>query len=446
MKIPLLSTWYLYDLALLACAALVPMLVRWPAAGLAILVAGSQLVPLVIETGSQTDLNFTVVFLPLLVGFWLPEMLQGGNRRLLGSRPARPLLAFVAVAIVAFAIGNQRWLVFAFAVGNQPWFALAQTAPLRAQIGQLCIFAFSAAAFLLAVDRLRDLRWLQTLTWLFLGLGAVYLTGRLVTPLTRFTDLVFQRGADGSLFWTWLVSLAFCQAAFNRRLHAVLRLALVGLTCAALYVGLVQARDWLSGWLPPVIAIVAVLWAGAPRLGLATTLVGAVAMALKAHHVVALVMSPDNQYSLTTRVAAWRVLGKIILANPLLGLGPANYYHDTALLPILGWYVKFSSHNNYVDIVAQTGLVGLACFLWFMWDVGRVGWRLRGRAPAGFAQAYVYGALGGLAGTLAAAMLGDWFLPFVYNVGLPGFRASVLGWIFLGGLVALQPEPHGTDA
>jgi hypothetical protein len=35
-------------------------------------------------------------------------------------------------------------------------------------------------------------------------------------------------------------------------------------------------------------------------------------------------------------------------------------------------------------------------------------------------------------------MLGDWVLPFVYNVGFGGFRASVLGWLFMGGLVALE--------
>ncbi len=40
-------------------------------------------------------------------------------------------------------------------------------------------------------------------------------------------------------------------------------------------------------------------------------------------------------------------------------------------------------------------------------------------------------------GTMVAAVLGDWVLPFVYNVGFNGFRASVLGWLFLGGLVAL---------
>jgi uncharacterized membrane protein YeaQ/YmgE (transglycosylase-associated protein family) len=49
----------------------------------------------------------------------------------------------------------------------------------------------------------------------------------------------------------------------------------------------------------------------------------------------------------------------------------------------------------------------------------------------------MYGALGGLMATLAAGMLGDWFLPFVYNVGLEGFRASSFTWFFLGAAVAL---------
>ncbi len=100
--------------------------------------------------------------------------------------------------------------------------------------------------------------------------------------------------------------------------------------------------------------------------------------------------------------------------------------------------MNFNSHNQYVDIVAQTGLLGLLCFLWFAWEVGRLGWRLRGRVPGGFAQAYVYGALGGLVGTLAAGMMADWVLPFVYNIKLDGMRASVLGWLFLGGVVALE--------
>jgi hypothetical protein len=38
---------------------------------------------------------------------------------------------------------------------------------------------------------------------------------------------------------------------------------------------------------------------------------------------------------------------------------------------------------------------------------------------------------------IVAGMLGDWVLPFFYNVGMRGFPSSMLGWFFLGGLVSL---------
>jgi hypothetical protein len=42
-----------------------------------------------------------------------------------------------------------------------------------------------------------------------------------------------------------------------------------------------------------------------------------------------------------------------------------------------------------------------------------------------------------LVATLVSGMLGDWFLPFVYNVGLAGMRSSILFWVFMGGLLSL---------
>jgi hypothetical protein len=46
-----------------------------------------------------------------------------------------------------------------------------------------------------------------------------------------------------------------------------------------------------------------------------------------------------------------------------------------------------------------------------------------------------------------ASFLVDWVLPFTYNIGLNGVRASVLPWIFFGGLLSIeqiflaQPKP-----
>jgi hypothetical protein len=139
-----------------------------------------------------------------------------------------------------------------------------------------------------------------------------------------------------------------------------------------------------------------------------------------------------------TRLEAWRIVSEIIKVNPIFGLGPSNYRFYTPLFSILGYNVAFNSHNNYVDIIAQIGLLGLACFLWFSWEVGRLGWRLYPRVQEGFSRAFVLGSLGGLAGTLVAGMLGDWVLPFVYNVGLNGMRSSALAWLFLGGLLVIE--------
>jgi O-antigen ligase len=240
------------------------------------------------------------------------------------------------------------------------------------------------------------------------------------------------------MFWVWLVAMAFSQAAYNSKLKPGQRAALFALVLGAFFVALVQNRDWTSGWLPPAFAFGAILIFSRSRWSWIAFVVGALALVLKADSIQRLIYSGGNTYSLMTRLEAWRIIAEIVKANPLLGLGPANYYFYTPLYSILGYTVQFNSHNNYVDLIAQVGLLGLLAFLWFSAEVGWLGLRLRTLAPAGFAEAYVYGALGGLVGTLVAGMLGDWFLPFVYNVGLSGFRASVLAWVFLGGLVAIR--------
>jgi len=245
---------------------------------------------------------------------------------------------------------------------------------------------------------------------------------------------VLPAGTTGSVFWIWMLAITYSQFLYNRDLKPVWKIAVLGLAVATIFVAMYLGFGWKSGWIPPLVAVGVITWLHFRRLRYLLTIGGVIVIWLIGSELI-----QSDQYSYVTRVEAWRILlNEIIKVNPVFGLGPANYRFYTPLFPIMGYWVEFNSHNNYIDIVAQIGVLGLIAFLWFVWEVWRLGWGLLKKNLGGFGNAYVVGAMGGLVGMLVAGMLGDWVIPFVYNVGLKGFRASVLGWIFLAGLVVIE--------
>lgn len=408
--------------------ALTAVFLRWPTAGLVALIPASLLVPISLGTGSESSINAPMLLLMLLTALWLFDMVV--LRGQIDIHLSRPLVALAVLTAVA---------VLAFLAGQLPWFPLAHAAPLRAQIGGVMIFILSLAAFAVAAHQIKTQRALQALTGTFLLLGAGFAIGHMLPGLKRPMFNLYQFGSTTSQFWTWMVALALGQALFNRRMHPAMRLALAGLALVTLYSSYVVIDGWKSGWVPALATVVVLIVLRFPYaiLGLA---LGVVAFGAT----IADQLLASDQYSASTRSEAWSLIGEIVKVNPLLGLGPANYYWYTPLLRIRGYYgIQFNSHNQYVDLIAQIGLIGLAAFAWFVWEIGRFGWRLRQVAPQGFAQGYVNGVLAGLAGSLVAGVLGDWILPFVYNVGFFGFRASLFTWLFLGGMLALKTIVEG---
>jgi hypothetical protein len=423
--IPIMST----TLQLAAVAVVIGVvgllvLLRWPSLGLVILLYANMGLAVEISTGSASSLNISVLMVAGLIVMWLIESVALHRRiQFVESRTVLPLIAFIVSAVISFV------------AGQLPWFFFIDNAPLSSQFAGLIIFILSAGAFLLVAHQITDIRWLQAMVWLFLGMSAVFISGRLfLSSWGRIILPFFPQGIAGSLFWVWLVALTGSQAMFNNKLRPVIRLGLLALLIATMYVAAIKTNDWKSGWVPPLVVLAILIYLRFPK-SLPFMVIGGLFVFQDFFQG----LITADQYSYDTRVEAWRiVLFEIVKVSPIVGLGPANYRFYTPLFPILGWQVQFNSHNNYVDLLAQTGVLGTGMFIWWAVTLGWLAWKLKDRVPQGFPRAYVLGGLAGLAATLFSGMLGDWVLPFVYNVGLKGFRQSVLAWLFLGGIVAIE--------
>ncbi len=414
------------------------MLFKWPIIGLVSLPVLSLVVPFSISTGSYTGINISALMIILLTGVWLLGMIvQEHQVRLLPYRPMMGSLVFLVVVMVAFSFGQFNWFP-------------TKSAPITAQIGGVMIFVLSICAFWIYAHLLKSIRELQWITWVFFGIGFLFIYMRMFKFLDPYVDMLFIPDASlGSVFFLWLISLAVGQLFFNQNLATIWRVLLGIGVGFYFYENMGIARFWVSGWLPVVASLIVMLLITKPRLGIILGVLGLIVFMVVPGLLNNLMNEGDNTYSIVTRLEAWQILWKIIQVSPLLGVGMANYYWYTSMFQILGYRVQFNSHNNYIDIIAQTGIIGLLVYLWLLWEIFRLGWRTLAVVPDGFAKAYMISAIGGLAGTLVAGMLGDWVIPFVYNVGLNGFRASVFAWLFLGGLVAVArlylPMENGSD-
>lgn len=397
------------------------ILLRKPLWGLVALIA-----TIIVPIDGPSGVNASMGLSALLVGLWFLKMLVETQRiEIIKSPTVMPLLLFTLVQLLAFL------------VGQLPWYSLAPHAPMGAQLGSLALYILSFGLFMYTANQVDNVIWLKRLTFLYIGVAFLYVFKWVLPPWGPVADALFTRGAFGSLLWMWLVILSFSQALYNRDLALKWRVVLGGVTLATLYVCLLQLWDWNSGWMPAGVAITAILLASMPRVGIFVAALATVGIVYKMQEVFQSMMGGDNAYSLSTRLEAWGIVWNISTPNLVLGLGPANYYWYTPLFPIRGWSVSFNSHSQYIDLIAQSGFLGLFCFIWFFGVLGVLAWRLRTRVTDGFSYAFTLGAIGGVAGTFVSAALGDWVLPFFYNIGMTGFRTSMLSWLFLGGFLAL---------
>lgn len=373
-----------------------------------------------LPTGTQSRIVMSLLASMAVVGLWLLPMLIEERRLWLHPSPVNlPLLGFVTTCFVSYAWSN---------VFRDPQVVTWSSWPL-VQLGGLAVMILLPGTFLATAQRMREEKYLHWLVVIFLGVG-------ILAALSHTLPLAVDFLQVRPLFPTWFIALAYTQALFNRRLGWMVRLGLLLATGAWLVQVFVREFRWISAWLPALSAILVISALHSRKL-LVIVLILLLVYVMGNLAFFQTRIELEVVSSGETRVDAWAHNWRVTGKHLLFGVGPAGYavYYMT-YFPL----EAMASHSTYIDVLSQTGIVGLAFFLWFFAALLVVLYRLR-RRTAGrgdFAEGFGLAALGGYAGTIVAMALGDWIVPFVYTQTIAGFDYAVYSWLLLGGAVALH--------
>jgi hypothetical protein len=412
-------------------------LIHWPILGLFALVPAALVVPVEFGTGTEVALNPATLLVPALLALWFLDMIRLRELRLVPSRTTRPLVLFLFAGLLSLLVGNVLWDPV---VPRSASFAVVQLA-------QWAIFAFSAGAFWLMGNLVEEEIWLRRLVMVFLVFGGAL---TLAIALSGGANLIKLGVATAAVarasFLLLLMALGGGQLLFNGSLSTGWRLYLMAVLGAVLVYAFHLMRETVAFWVSVAAVAGALAWLRWPRLRwfavvLLLVLIGTGLLSSAVYEFAG--GDAEWEESGGSRLALIGRVVEVTMRNPITGLGPAAYRRYAAVKPLpygraLWLQPAINSHNNYVDLFSHVGLLGLGIFFWFATEVTLLGLRLRTHFTQGFAAGYVNAMVAAWAGAMILMLFIDEILPFVYNVGFAGFQASMLVWLFLGGLVALE--------
>ncbi|MFC1922184.1 O-antigen ligase family protein [Chloroflexota bacterium] len=407
-----------------------------------LLIASSATLPLTISTGTATPLHFSMLVLALLTILWIFRMGFIDKRiRLIPSPINLPFLGFVLTAMVSWLVGYVIW----------DWRIQIQDNLFFVQLGQFAIFAMSVAALLLVSNHSIDEKELKLWTAVLICMGVVtYLYWTFVRYGPPSPQMM------GSVLM-WPILLVWAQLMFNPKLKTWMHMGGILMTLLWAYWVYSKVLVWKGGWFPAVMGFFLLLFFKSRRVFFIVLIILGLLVALNWEALGQYVVGPEIASGSTLRTLYWYDVIRMTSRSVLLGLGPANYefyWSDPTFIPLsriaAGWDVwnewGFSppSHNSFVDIFSQTGLIGLIFFMWGLIAALVICYRLLAKFKPGFQKAYIYAVMcGTISLAVASFWFADWLLPFVYNINITGFAHTVYTWLLLGSVIALSNLSKG---
>ncbi len=388
-----------------------------------------------LPTGRESRVVISFAIMLGLLSVWVLKLMlrHATGARVRPSPLNKPVLIFVGVNAIAYV-----WSYFT----RDPLLQIWDSFPFV----QLAAFVLNITLPLSAlyVINTADAVFLRRYLWFMVAIGAVNLIWRLFK--LPFVGTLLSNGTNG-LFGMWVAMFAAAALLYLRPLSLKQRAFLLTLLLLSGLLYFWRQRIWLSGWLPLVAGLGILSSFYSRRL----TLLFGVALAgyvIWNSDVLYRTIVQDNiAEGGLQRLDIWRMNLGHVMNHPVFGMGPAGYaiynmtYHPRDAR---------STHNNYFDVLAQTGVVGLIAFAALAVTALAVALRAR-RAVSGrgdVLEVLANAALAGLPAAFISMMLGDWVLPFAYNVTIMGFDHAVHTWLVMGvaGWIAASQAPAGDEA
>jgi len=398
-----------------------------PEIGFVALIMCAAMVRVAISTGTGTPIVASLIVACLLIGGWIVHRLLGRKRLILLPR---------SIGIPAtMLVGATLFSIFWGRVSLDPRIVYTQGF-LIVQVAAASLTVVSVGLLFAGADLLRERRIRTIICGVIVAVGIIALPYRAMGAGVPFVN-------TAGLFGIWFVAICWAHALVNDRLPDIVRVCSGALAIGWLVMAMTKEQSWVSGWVPPLIALLAVTVAARPRLGFLFVLLGIVGGAFYNSLFYSMLVtqqqrdgSLDGEFG---RLQLWQRNLEVVSDHLLFGTGPAGY----AL-----YYLTFvpdhamSTHSNYVDVLAQSGvfgLIGLVSLLGCLWLLGRDVLRRTWHAVDRATTAAI---VGGIPAVAASLWLGDWLIPFVYNQTLAGFDHAVYSWLMFAMLCGLYAQSH----
>ena len=357
----------------------------------------------------------------MIAAWWLRRVREPASP-LVPSAVNRPLLLMVLVSVLS--------LLWSF--GDLDPSVPATNVKLAVSLGQILLVVWPVGLYIVVADSISDAASIAKMRRLLtiMAVPAVALAAVPVAARTYIVWSVYFALAAGP----WFVARSFDTASPLRRL------GLWVLALSPFVYGLVIGKAFL--YVTTLVALAVVVFLRARRF-VAVSVLGALGVYLLLVAATgSAVPGPLNDLlDIERRQQSWGGAGgrlalaadaiKIWSDHPLFGVGPGNSW------PYMRRYSTLDTpHNQYLNLLLELGVVGLACFVWFLVAALKTGVDALGRVRGEEGRSLIIGWLGLFIGMVVSGLTGDYFFHSIRNNGLYLFSGYYLQWVLLGMVVS----------